>query len=66
MMVLNNPLNKHLQNIGENWNIDFFVMNSLSKGDVLVEFGLAAYVKFKIGGLLNIDIKCFGNFLRHT
>lgn len=42
-----NPLNDYLENVCENWNYDVFLLNTLTNGNVVIEFGYGIFRKFQ-------------------
>lgn len=50
-----NPLNKYLINVCENWNYDVFFLDTLTNGNVIIEFGYCIFLKFQINKCLKIE-----------
>lgn len=42
-----NPLNEYMNNICKNWNYDIFILQNLTKGNVLIEFGYNIFKYFR-------------------
>ena len=42
-----NPLNEYMNNICKNWNYDIFILQNLTKGNVVIEFGYNIFKFFR-------------------
>ena len=49
-----NPLNDYLVNVCENWNYDVFLLQTLTNGNVVIEFGYCIFRKFQYFTILLI------------
>ena len=57
-----NPLNQYLSKVCQNWNYDIFLLQNLTNGNVVIEFGYSIFKYFKyLHFFLLIFIKIFVN-----